>query len=392
MSLRDGPLVDIKAPLIWTASVAVIVAGVIAVAILIGDRRETLQAEAYSATKNVVASVSVPVGGAIAAPVRWTGGGVSAVREYFFAISQNQQLRQQNLELERYRDAAIALRNENERLRALLNLKTDPPIDMVTGHVVMDARGPFSNTRLADVGSERGVVIGNPVMSEHGVIGRVVGVAHGASRVLLLTDIASRTPVLVDRTNARAILTGDGGPNPKLAYMRGQNPVQPGDRILTSGDGGVFPRGLPVGVAVAGLDGSWRVRLDSDFAAIDFVRVLLFKDFNQLVDLKALAETNIPALPPAQSAAIKLLEHPAPKPPVAPVAANPASAPPAAKGAATPAKPASVKPAVKSAEPPIKRTQPATPVLSSAPSAPSSAAPTTPGPTTPGPAAAEIPR
>ena len=78
---------------------------------------------------------------------------------------------------------------------------------------------------------------------------------------------------MIDRTNARAILTGDGGPNPKLEYLRGQVPVRPGDRILTSGDGGVFPRGLPVGVAVRGLDGSWRVVLASDKAAVDFVNV-----------------------------------------------------------------------------------------------------------------------
>ncbi len=229
-------------------------------------------------------------------------------------------MRQENLELERYRDAAIALRNENERLRSLLSLKTDPPIPMVAGQVVLDARGPFSNTRLADVGTEKGVAIGSPVMSEHGLVGRVVGVSRGASRILLITDIASRIPVMVDRTNARAILTGEGGPNPKLAYMRGINPVRAGDRILTSGDGGVFPRGLPVGVAVMGLDGNWRVRLDSDFAAIDFVRILLFKDFQQLVDQHALARTSIPPLPSGQAEAIKLLEQPRPKPSPAPPA------------------------------------------------------------------------
>ncbi len=359
MSLRDGHLTDLKAPLIWTASLAVIVAGVIAVAILIGDRRETLQAQAYGATKNVVDSVSAPVGGAISAPIRWTGGGINAVRGYFFAISQNTELRRENLDLERYRDAAIALRNENDRLRALLNLKTDPPIPMVTAHVVLDARGPFSNTRLADVGAEQGVEIGNPVMSERGLVGRVVGVAHGASRILLLTDIASRTPVMIDRTNARAILTGEGGPNPKLAYMRGVNPVKAGDRILTSGDGGVFPRGLPVGVAVMGLDGNWRVLLDSDFAAIDFVRILLFKDFGRLADQQALAQTVLPPLAPAQANAIKLLEQPKPKTPPPAPAPGPAAAPAAAN-------------------PVVKPMKAATPPTSAAPGPPQPAAGATP--------------
>src|SRR5690606_36455106 len=99
---------------------------------------------------------------------------------------------------------------------------------------------------------EVGVRIGNPVMSEEGLVGRVIGVTNGASRILLLTDTASRTPVMIDRTNARAILTGDGSGHPQLAYMRGRDPVKVGDRVLTSGDGGLFPRGLPVGVAVQG--------------------------------------------------------------------------------------------------------------------------------------------
>ena len=142
---------------------------------------------------------------------------------------------------------------------------------LVAARVVSDARGPFSNARIADAGTERGVVVGNPVMTERGLVGRIVGIAPGASRVLLLSDTASRTPVMIDRTNARAILTGDGGPNPKLEYLRGVDPIQSGDRVVTSGDGGVVPRGLPVGAAVKGLDGRWRVALASDKAAVDYV-------------------------------------------------------------------------------------------------------------------------
>jgi len=325
LSLRDGPL-DLKAPLIWTASIAVIIAGVLGVAILVGDRRQTLQIQAYSATRDAMATVAAPVGGVMSAPVRWTGGGMSAIRAYIDAISLDAQLRAQNAELQRDRDAEIALLNENARLRTLLGMKTDPPIPTASGEVVLDSHGPFANSRLINVGVERQVAIGNPVISEHGVVGRIVGVSRGASRVLLLTDIASRTPVLVARTNARAILTGDGGANPSLAYLRGDAPVREGDRILTSGDGGLFPRGLPVGVAVKGLDGAWRVRLDSDFAPIDFVQVLLFKDFAQLVDQKALAQNAPPPLPPAQVAAIKSLEAPKAATPIGPAAASPSEA------------------------------------------------------------------
>jgi rod shape-determining protein MreC len=106
--------------------------------------------------------------------------------------------------------------------------------------------------------------------------------------MLLLTDVSSRIPVLVDRTDARAMLSGDGSGNPKLEFVRGVGAVQAGDRILTSGDGGGLPRGLPIGVAARGIDGSWRVKLFSDRGAIDYVRVLLFQDFGQLVAPDAL--------------------------------------------------------------------------------------------------------
>jgi rod shape-determining protein MreC len=175
-------------------------------------------------------------------------------------------------------------------------------------------------------------------MSEHGLVGRIVGVTRGASRIMLLTDPASRTPVLIDRTNGRAILTGDGGPNPRLEFLRGVNPVRAGDPILTSGDGGVFPRGLPVGVAVRGLDGVWRARLYSDRAPIDYVRILHFEDFGQLTNPQALTVTTVPPviLPPAASGA------PGGVPPgtQSPAAAAPG---PAAPGAA-PAPGASVVP------------------------------------------------
>jgi rod shape-determining protein MreC len=177
-------------------------------------------------------------------------------------------------------------------------------------------------------------------MSENGLVGRVIGVTNGASRVLLLTDIASRTPVMIDRTNARAILTGDGGPNPRLDYLRGRDPIREGDRLLTSGDGGVLPRGLPVGTAVKGLDGRWRVVLASDKAPIDFVRILLFEDFTQVVNQKELSQT--PAPPPTPGPGGATVKPDAAV--EAPAAAPPTKAPAAAEGASTTAKPSIAKP------------------------------------------------
>ncbi len=300
MSFREGPFNDLKVPLTWTAAVSVIVAIVIGAALLLSDRRETVQTQAYGVGRRVFDTADRPVANVLSAPATWAGQLADYVNDYLFAVSENRRLKQQVADLRRWRDAAIALQDTNARYKAILGLKTDPPIPMVTGRVVLDSRGPFANTRLANVGSSQGVRVGNPVMGDRGLIGRVVGVTGEASRVLLLTDVASRTPVLIDRTDARAILLGDGGSNPRLAFLRGQNPVREGDRVLTSGDGGVFPRGLPVGAAAKGLDGQWRVRLDADVTAIDFIRILEFEDFTELVNEKQLETSGMPPLGPGE--------------------------------------------------------------------------------------------
>jgi rod shape-determining protein MreC len=334
VSLRDNPLGELKVPLTWAAAIALIVAVVAATAILLSDRRETFKAEAYGATRRASDTYLAPVGDVLAAPGRWAGAGIGTIRDYFGAASENHDLKVQLKEMKQWRDVAIALKDENARYRTLLGLKTDPPIPMVAARIVTDSRGPFADTRLANAGSEKGVKAGNPVMSENGLVGRVIGVTNGASRVLLLTDIASRTPVMIDRTNARAILTGDGGPNPRLDYLRGRDPIREGDRLLTSGDGGVVPRGLPVGTAVKGLDGRWRAVLASDRAPIDFVRILLFQDFTQVVNQKELSEAPVP--PPTAGPGTTPVKPPETSEAVAATTAKAAApaaagAPPAAK-------------------------------------------------------------
>jgi rod shape-determining protein MreC len=382
VALRENPFGELKVPLAWTAGVALVVAMVVALVLLMSDRRETFQTEAYGASRKVGDAIAAPVTGVLATPGEWIGNGVDGIRGYFFAVSENRRLKEELREARQWQVAALALRDTNDRYKALLGLKTDPPIPMVAARTVSEARGPFSNTRLANAGTEKGIQPGNPVMSENGVVGRIIGVTNGASRILLLTDIASRTPVMIDRTNARAILAGDGGPNPRLEYLRGQDPVKQGDRIVTSGDGGVLPRGLPVGVAVKGLDGRWRAVLASDAAPVDFVQVMLFQDFSQLAAAAAAELNRMPVPPPA---------NPPPtvgvtSTPVAPAAPAGAAAAPAA------ARPASAAPAAaRPAAPRPSAARPATPRPAPTRATPSAPPPTAPAAQPQAPPPAEIP-
>ncbi|MEQ7155813.1 rod shape-determining protein MreC [Brevundimonas aurifodinae] len=288
MAFRDGPFDQLKVPLAWTAAVAVVVALIASILMILADRRIDGEGHSYGPVRAGFDAVVAPASGVLAAPVRWTGGATDYIKGYFFAVSENRRLRAQVAELEPWRDQAIALKNVNARYESLLGLRTEPPVAMATARSVSESRGPFVHARLLDAGTGKGIRIGNPVINEHGLVGRVVGVTGGVSRMLLVTDVASRIPVLVDRTDARALLTGDGSGNPRLEFVRGAGAVQAGDRVLTSGDGGGLPRGVPIGVVARGIDGSWRVKLFSDRGAIDYVRVMLFEDFGQLAEPAAL--------------------------------------------------------------------------------------------------------
>ena len=303
MAFREGPLHDLKLPLTWAAAAATLLAIIVALGLLLaGGRVGRGGSDAFSPLRDLLSRSLAPVASVVERPVEWAGMGAGEVGGYFFAVSENRRLKREIRDLEGWRDTAIALKNVNDRYESLLKLKTEPPVPMVSARSVTDARGPFANARLLDVGVEAGVGVGDPVISDHGAVGRIVGATRGASRMLLLTDVESRTPILVDRTNARAILTGDGGAYPLLEYVRGREPVRDGDMILTSGDGGVFPRGLPVGVAVRDLKGAWRVRMYADAAPIDYVRVLLFQDFGDRISPASLSGSPVPPLTASEEA------------------------------------------------------------------------------------------
>ena len=380
MAFRDGPFENIKVPLAWTAAVVVVVAVIGAIVLLLGDRTTSEGGSTMGVARGGFEAAAGPVGGVFAAPVRWAGAARDYVGGYFFAIGENRRLKAEIAELRGWRDEAIAQKNINGRYEALLGLRTEPPVPMATGRAISESRGPFSNAKLIDVGSAKGVRIGNPVVTEHGLVGRVTGVTGGVSRVVLLTDVASRTPVMIERTDARAMLTGDGGDSPRLEFIRGSGSIKAGDRILSSGDGGGLPRGLPIGVAAKGVDGAWRVKLFSDHGAIDYVRVLLFQSFGQLVSPNALNAPPLAGLttaPEPSAAEVGAIRDAAARRAAAQQAQ--AERARAAAAAATPALTPAPVAAPTAARPAVTSARPAASTPSPAPTAPSPAPAPAPG-------------
>jgi rod shape-determining protein MreC len=188
--------------------------------------------------------------------------------------AENARLSQENARLREWYQAALLLEAENKSLQALLNVKIEPQHSYVTARILADSGNRFVKSLLTQAGREDGVEKGQAVLSGDGLIGRIIEAGQKTSRILLLTDINSRVPVLVENTSQHAILAGDNGPYAKLVLVSTDSEITEGSRIVTSGHGGLFPQGLPVGLAVKTPEGEIAVRPYADFNRIIHVRII----------------------------------------------------------------------------------------------------------------------
>jgi rod shape-determining protein MreC len=169
---------------------------------------------------------------------------------------------------------------ENERLRRLLEFKESQSGQMLPARVVAEDASSWFRTVVIDKGSSDGVLEGMPVVVAEGVVGRVIRNGPRESRVLLITDAASAVAALIQDNRARGICRGQGN-KLNFDFVLRKEDVQIGDAIITSGMGGVFPKGLLVGYVKSidrqefGLFQSIEVEPAVDFPRLEEVLVLL---------------------------------------------------------------------------------------------------------------------
>jgi rod shape-determining protein MreC len=118
------------------------------------------------------------------------------------------------------------------------------------------------------------VARGQAALTAEGLVGRVSEIGSRAARILLITDLNSRVPVVVDGTRQRAILAGDNSARPSLRYVDAGGTMRIGDRIVTSGQGGVFPPGLPVGIVASVDTEGARVEPYATLSRVDYLRLV----------------------------------------------------------------------------------------------------------------------
>jgi rod shape-determining protein MreC len=207
----------------------------------------------------VVQDTAAPVLDVMSRPAAAMARLVDSVREIARIRADNVRLKEENARLLQWQTAARRLDEENRALRGQLNFIPDPSAHFVTARVVGDTGGAFVDSMLVNAGSRDGVRKGEAVVAGEAMVGRIAEVGMHFSRVLLLTDINSHLPVMLENSHAKAILSGENTDHPRLNYLSSNAVLQPGDRVVTSGDGGAFPPGLPVGVVSSVQDGVARV-------------------------------------------------------------------------------------------------------------------------------------
>ncbi|HEY1836652.1 MAG TPA: rod shape-determining protein MreC [Rhizomicrobium sp.] len=240
----------------------------------------------------------------------------------FTVYNENQKLKEENARLRQWQTVAQVLQNRVDRYQLLLHAVPDPATDAITARVIGRENRPFVSTMILDAGKSHDVKPGEAVIDARGFLGRIFLAGDHTSWVILATDLNSRIPVVIQPGNVQAMMTGDDSRAPLLEFKSQNAQIKAGQPIVTSGDGGLLPAGLPVGVAV--WDGhNFRAALLADPSTSEDVRILALKNPPEATpastqsDLPAVAAGMSPMAPvPPETAA-------PPRPATTPTAVTP---------------------------------------------------------------------
>jgi len=241
-------------------------------------------------------------------PATYMSRMISDYEELDRVYEQNRELRRELQQMKGWREAALQLEEKNARLRALNNVRLSPRISFITGEVLTDSGSPFRQSALLNIGRIDGVQDGSATVDGLGLVGRVSGVGERTARVILLTDLNSRVPVFIQPSGQRALLSGDNTTAPLLEFVDERARVRPGDRVVTSGDGGVFPSDILIGTVAEDPSGRLRARLAADYQRLEFIRVLRRAPGEVIDGTGDLIGPTLPPRPPSRTLEIEPAE------------------------------------------------------------------------------------
>ena len=230
----------------------------------------------FERARMAVTDITAPVLDVLSRPAMTVASTIEEVKELSRLREENTALRAQNIQLLKWQTTARTLMAENNQLRGLLGFGADPEASSVTARVIGDSGGAFVRSVLVNAGKGVGVRKGQAAVVGNGLLGRVAEVGERSARILLITDLNSRIPVVIESSRERAVLAGDNSASPRLHYLPITTTVKPGDRIVTSGHGGVFPPGLPVGIVTTVAKEGIQIRPYAAAERLEYIRLMDF--------------------------------------------------------------------------------------------------------------------
>lgn len=271
MRTRRGPVTRLLSIHRWVQRFAFFILVAAAIGLIAVSRMNAPWAEA--ARTGLMDAVS-PVVDVLSLPVKAVSSWFNSFEDMDRIKRENARLKAEIVRLRLREMEADRLEADNVRLRKLVNAPPRITGRHVAARVIADPGGLYRRAFIVQVGRKQGVRRGLAVINEEGLIGRVVEVGDRASRILLLTDLNSRIPVMIEASGERAVLAGTNGDFANLVFVRHRTEVKQGARIVTSGHGGVFPPGLPIGEVAAVDARRILVRPYVSWSRVGFVRII----------------------------------------------------------------------------------------------------------------------
>tara|TARA_Y100000590_G_scaffold166746_1_gene190939 strand:- start:222 stop:1070 length:849 start_codon:yes stop_codon:yes gene_type:complete len=212
-------------------------------------------------------------------PTKIFSGSYNIVENHFNLYENYNNLKKENEDLKNKYSKSEFLELENSQLRKLIDEQAQSESNLVSARVMLDEQSPYLNSFVINIGGNKEIKNGMAVLDGKNFIGRIVDVNFFSSRILLVTDLNSKIPVISEPSGNHAILSGHGDNKPTLEYLSENHKIEEKDKIYTSGKEGIFAPGIPIGEAKIRKD-IVEVQLYSELSEITFVNINL-DDFKE---------------------------------------------------------------------------------------------------------------
>ena len=210
----------------------------------------------------------------VSAPIKTFKNISNLAQEHVSLYKNYSELKSENIQLKNSISKSDYLELENTQLRKLIEEQVSSSKNFVSARVMLDKQSPYLNSFIINVGSNKNIKNGQAVFDGENFVGRIVDVNFFSSRILLVTDLNSKIPVIVEPSGNHAILSGHGDSKPTLEYLSKNHKIQKEDKIYTSGKEGIFAPGIPIGEVTIDKD-IVEVELYSELSEITFVNINL---------------------------------------------------------------------------------------------------------------------